>query len=105
MTVLGVCLVLAISNPANEHVFGNLSLLGAQKSPTSNGTTYKRFLKPKVTNYGLYSIEERFDAVIVSGLLQSWTCSYYDRDLGPLCEVIGKRETLLFKRGMILNQT
>jgi hypothetical protein len=95
LTAFGVCLVLAISNPANEHVFGNLPVLGAKKSPLSNSSTNKRFLKPRVTNYGIFSIEERFDAVLVSGLLQSWTCSYYDRDLGPLCEVIGKRTTLV----------
>lgn len=97
LTVLGVCLVLAVSNPANEHVFGNLSVLGAQKRPLSNGNTNKRFLQPRVTNYALFSIEERFDAVLVSGLLQSWTCSYYDRDLGPLCEVIGKETTLVLQ--------
>jgi hypothetical protein len=96
LTIFGVCVVLAISNPANEHVFGNLSVLGAQKNLLSNGsTTIKRFLQPRVTNYGLFSIEERFDAVVVSGLLQSWACSYYDRNLGPLCEVIGKKRTLV----------
>jgi hypothetical protein len=105
LAVFGVCLVLAISNPGNEHVFGNLSVLGAQKSPLSNGSTNKRFLQPSVTNYGIFSIEERFDAVLVSGLLQSWTCPYYDRELGPFCKVIGKGTTLVQKRReMILNQ-
>lgn len=46
----------------------------------------KRFFDRRITNYGLFALEESFDSMILHGLLQSWTCSFNDNAIGEICD-------------------
>ena len=57
----------------------------------------KRFFDRRITNYGLFALEESFDGMILHGLLQSWTCSFNDNAIGEICDRLGE-----YKLGALL---
>ena len=42
-----------------------------------------------VTNYLFFAVEEKFEAVVISALQQSWRCYYDDVKIGNVCDMIG----------------
>ena len=42
-----------------------------------------------VTNYLIFSVEEKSEAVVISALQQSWHCYYNDVKIGNVCGTIG----------------
>jgi hypothetical protein len=76
--------VLAATNLANQEEF----LQSRQQSASYSKKTmpYSR----KVTNYGIFSVEEKFDSILISALQQSWVCSYNDFNIGNICDMAGK---------------
>jgi hypothetical protein len=98
--ILSVLLVLALTNPANKGFFRALVHLPPRQSgtrihPSTSGTKRTTFFQPRVTNYGLFSVEEKIGAVTMRGLGGSWVCPHGDAELAPLCDVIGKHITRL----------
>jgi hypothetical protein len=93
--VLSVIFVLALTNPANEVFFRALVHLpkrrpsGTRAQSSTSGTKRTTFFQPRVTNYGLFSVEEKIGAVTIRGLGSSWVCPHGDAELAPLCDVIG----------------
>jgi hypothetical protein len=76
--------VLAATNPANQERF----LQSRQQSGSYSKKTMPFFRK--VTNYGIFSVEEKFDSMLISALQQSWVCSYTDFNIGHICDMAGK---------------
>jgi hypothetical protein len=77
--------ILWLTNPANQHVLERTTFLFSSPPPKASS----KWLTPRVTNYGIFSLEEKLDGVVVYGLHLSWLCSFNDPKIGPLCETIG----------------
>ena len=87
-------LVLAATNPVNWQ--DNALLVRRKQYRATSGTTfYYNYLSSssssgrRVTNYFLFSIEETFEALVVSALQTSWSCRFGDRNIGGFCNIIG----------------
>jgi hypothetical protein len=76
--------VLAATNLANQEEF----LQSRQQSGYYSKKTMS--FSRKVTNYGIFSVEEKFDSIIISAMQQSWVCSYNDINIGHICDMAGK---------------
>lgn len=105
LAVLGTLLV--VTNPANdmkdtatkyiedarEHVLGTASEGRRQQPDSLSDWAWKTVLDPplSVTNYGIFTVEDRNTKVVFRGLgTQSWSCSYFDDSMGTICNVLGK---------------
>ena len=102
LAVLGTLLV--VTNPANEmqdtaanyvgnvvdYVMGNTE--GSRQRDLSDWAWQKVLDPPlSVTNYGIFTIEDRNTKVVFTALgTQSWSCSYYDESMGNICNALGK---------------
>ena len=87
MLLLIPTMIMIVTNPAN---WQNLPLNDRRqfnKAPRT--TTAKRVAGKKViTNYLLFSVEDKFDALVISALQQTWPC-YYNY-AGSICDWAGK---------------
>jgi hypothetical protein len=81
--VVIIAAVVIATNPANQDVFFAKRQRSAYKRTTSP-------LSRRITNYLFFSVEEKFDSVVISALQQSWSCSYNDIAIGNLCDMIGE---------------
>lgn len=95
-------LLLITTNPTNEilpqKLFDSIQLQHNSKSSSSSSSSINffdkasRWLMPPAgtTNYGLFSLEDRFDGITVLGLGQQslWSCPFNSPELGPLCEFL-----------------
>jgi hypothetical protein len=73
-------LVLSFTNPANQQ---------AWKQSASTSTKKFRWLTHRVTNYGILSLEERIDGVVILGLNRNIMCSFRSPKFGTFCESLG----------------
>lgn len=78
--------LLVVTNPANWQD----NRFDALRRKTSAYPKTKQRLSRSVTNYLLYSVEEKFEAVVISALQQSWSCYYDDVNIGNVCDMIGE---------------
>ena len=104
LALLGALLV--ITNPANDMkdkatnmVDGLVQQVQGKKHDTHHGRqsdlsdwAWQAVLDPplSVTNYGLFTVEDRHTRVVFSGLTQSWSCSYFDDRMGDFCNALGR---------------
>jgi hypothetical protein len=82
--VVIIAAVVIATNPANQNVFFANRQRSAYKRTTS------QLLSRRVTNYLFFSVEEKFESVVISALQQSWSCSYNDMAIGNFCDMIGE---------------
>lgn len=92
---------LILTNPSNElgeQVDGFVENLVTQLGGTYTGKQkstsdwdLNRMFDPaiSVTNYGLFTVEEKSTKVNVMGLTQSWSCPYFDEKMGSFCSALG----------------
>lgn len=97
--VLAVCSAMIVTNPSNEvyeHAEEALERITHPLKSTTKTRRKKRasdwalhnILDPpiSVTNYGLFTVEERHTAVTFLGLKKaSWSCPFFDETWGPFC--------------------
>ena len=99
-----VCLVLLTAgifmatNPANYLPNGPFAGLGQYQRQLSNSNNFSSQVANRVTNYLLFSVEEKFESIIFSALQMSLPCHYNDPKIGELCDIIGKLSLLILKR-------
>ena len=99
--VLGLAAALILTNPSNElgeQVDGFVENLLTRLGGTYSGKQKKnsdwdlnRMFDPSisVTNYGIFTVEEKSTKVNVLGLTQSWSCPYFDERMGSFCSSLG----------------
>jgi hypothetical protein len=75
-------LILCVTNPANQKAWKAAVSL-EKKKPS-------RWLTPRITNYGIFSMEEKIEGIIISGLQQSRLCPFKSKSIGDICEYLGE---------------
>lgn len=96
--------VLIVTNPANElrHKMEDavdkvLNRKNTTRQRDHSEWTWNKMLDPpvSVTNFGLFSVEERTTKIEFLGLTQKWSCPYYNGQMGSFCSALGMWGVLL----------
>jgi hypothetical protein len=98
LLVLVVTCALIITNPANQLYDQAMELVdklaGNQRTQQRelSDWAWQKIMDPPVgvTNYGLFTVEERHAKVVVSALTKSWSCPYFDSRKGSFCSALAK---------------
>ena len=97
IAIIGAALV--VTNPANEfdNLFQSLrqQVMGGGANNRSrkedlSDWAWKKLLDPplSVTNFGIFTLEERTTKVDISALQQVWSCNFYDQRTGAFCNAL-----------------
>lgn len=101
--------LLVITNPANDmkdkatstvedviqqlqDMTGSTASRSSRRQSGMSDWAWQKMLDPplSVTNYGIFTVEDRNTKVVFSGATQTWACSYYDDRIGDFCNAIAK---------------
>jgi hypothetical protein len=89
--VLFPILVLWVTNPANEINIPTTTILVSsfKSSSSSSSSSWLVVGRPRITNYGLFSLQESIEGVTVSAFLtETSLCPFNDVTIGSFCESI-----------------
>jgi hypothetical protein len=98
LLVLVVTCTLIITNPANQLYDRAMEVVdkvaGNQRTRQRelSDWTWNKLMDPSivVTNYGVFTVEERHAKVVISALTKSWSCPYFDSRKGSFCSALAK---------------
>ena len=101
--LLLVTLILTLSNPGNNILLQDVknplqSIFNRiRSSPASapSSSAYSYFQQPqlgRITNYGLFSIEEKIGSINILVLQNSWKCPHDNMNFAPICDIVGTKE-------------
>ncbi|KAG7363515.1 hypothetical protein IV203_026876 [Nitzschia inconspicua] len=75
-------LILLVTNPANQQ---------AWRDYISPSTKKSKWLAPRLTNFGIFSLEEKIEGVVISGLQHHVMCPFKSPRFGSTCEVLADK--------------
>jgi hypothetical protein len=78
-------LILLVTNPANQKVW---------RDYMSSSTPKSKWLAPRVTNFGIFSLQEKIEGVVISGLQSNVMCQFKSPQFGNFCEILGALNAL-----------
>lgn len=106
--LLLVTLLLTLSNPGNDillqdvknplqRIFNRIrsSLTASSAAAVPPSSSYGYFQQPqlgRITNYGLFSIEEKIGSINILVLQNSWKCPHDNMNFAPICDIVGTKD-------------
>ena len=92
--IASVLTTLVVTNPSNISYLRDITSENPLLSSRQNQKlSQSKYLIPKrMTNYGIFSVEEKIGTLRIHGLNTYWTCpNDASSDFTPLCDMIGKK--------------